>query len=309
MNESRSSHDGAAELFEIGAGRVLEIRPTSVTDAELICELYRPLSLEDRYRRFLSAFQPTLRWCRDWASVGERGGHGVLALVHDGEEQAVVAEAGYAIRRDGDGEMAVTVAPEWRGWLGSYLVDVLVRHAAQQGIDNLQADVLLENRPMLEILRHRGAVNLEHARSVVRLTIGTAGDLPSWPTGAEGRKVLVATSGGRWSGEDAAAAAGCVTAVCSGPKLRQRGGCPVLEGGRCPLADDADAIIVLLDPGDDQTKRLVELHREQRPGVPLLVVACPDEPGTISADCTAVSASADETVAQILSLIGSAASV
>lgn len=304
MNEPGPSEDEAVELIDIGADRMLEIRPTTVGDAELICELYRPMSLDDLHRRFFSAFHPELSWCRQWASIGERGGHGVIAIVHDGDQRIVVGEAGYAIRNDGDGELAVAVAPEWRGWLGSYLVDLLARDAAARGIRNLQADVLLENRPMLAILRHRGVVSLGHPDSAVRLTIGTAGHLPSWPPKAEGHKVLVAARGGRWSGEDAADEAGCVTAVCSGPKIRQHGGCPVLDGGRCPLADQADAIVVLLDPEDEQTQRLVELHHEQRPGVPIFVTRCTGEPGTIPADCIEIPASGDDAVAQIVSLIG-----
>jgi GNAT superfamily N-acetyltransferase len=307
MNQT-GPHDGeAAESIDIGADRILEIRPTTAADAELICELYRPLSLDDIHRRFFRAFKPQLKWCHEWASVGERGGHGVVAIVHDGEQHAVVGEAGYAMRSDGDGDLAVTVAPEWRGWLGSYLVAFLARHAASHGIDNLQADVLLENRPMLAVLRHRGAVNLGHSDGVVRLTIGTSGALPSWPPKAQGHKVLVAAPGGRWSGEDAAEDAGCVTAVCSGPRGRQRGGCPVLEGGRCPLADAADAIVVLLDPEDEQTERLVALHRGHRPGVPIFVTHALGESGSFPADCVEVSASGDDTVAGVLSMIGPAA--
>jgi len=303
------THPGVAEgrtpeLVDIGRNRMLEIRATTAADAELICELYRPLSLEDRRRRFFSAFQPDIRWCREWASVGERGGHGVIAIVHHADHDEVVGEAGYAMRADGDGDLAVTVAAAWRGWLGSYLIELLAQHATAHGIGNLQADVLLENRAMLAILRRRGSVDLEHADGLVRLTIGTAGYVPSWPPHAVGRKLLVATPGGRWSGEHAADRAGCVTAVCSGPGRRQRGGCPVLAGGHCPLADSADALVILLDPADGDTERLVALHRERRPGLPIFVSSRLAESGTVPADCIEVSTSPGETVDQILSLIG-----
>jgi hypothetical protein len=156
---------------------------------------------------------------------------------------------------------------------------------------------------MLAILRHRGAVDVEHSPGVVRLTIGTSGDLPSWPPAAEGHKVLVAARGGRWAGERAAEAAGFTTAMCSGPE--RPGGCPLLEGGRCPLADEAEAVVVLLDPADDRTKQLIELHRAQRPGVPILVVPSSEGPATVPEGCTEIATSADETVAHIMSVIGS----
>ncbi len=298
--------DETDESIDLGRDRTLEIRPTTIADAELICELYQPLSLEDRHRRFFSAFRPELPWCRDWASVSERGGYGVIAIVHHADRDEVAGEAGYALRSDGDGDLAVTVAPKWRGWLGSYLIDVLARHAASRAIGSLQADVLLENRPMLAILHRRGAVNLEHSRGAVHLTIGTAGYLPSWPPKAKGHKLLVAAPGGRWSGEDAASRAGCVTAVCSGPGRRQRGGCPVVDGGRCPLADSADAIVILLDPDDEQTQHLVALHRKNRPGVPIFVTRRLAESAAFPADCNEVSASGTDTVAHILSLLGPA---
>ncbi len=306
INQPPAHDDETVESIDIDAHRTLEIRPATAADAEQLRQFYEQQSMGDLRRRFFRVFMPHIEWCREWASVGERGGQCVLAIVHDGRQHTVVAEAGYAIRDDGDGDMAVLVGPQWRGWLGPYLVDVLARHAASQGIDNLQADVMLENRPMLAILRHRGAVNFGHSDGIVRLTIGTTGYLPSWPPKTKERRLLVATAGGRWSGEEAAQDAGVVTAVCSGPQQRRRGGCPVLKGGRCPLADGADAIVVLLDPDDEQTEQLVALHRQQRPGVPIFVTHELVESGTVPADCIEISAYGADSVTHVLSMIGSA---
>jgi len=304
MPQSGLAGSAAPELIDLGRDRTLEIRPTTAADGELIRQLYDPLSVEDRRRRFFNVFRPDLDWCRNWASVAERGGYGVIAIVHHADHDEVAGEAGYAIRKDGDGDLAVTVAPDWRGWLGSYLVELLAQQAAANGIANLQADVLLENRAMLTILQRRGSVNLEHSDGVVRLTIGTADYAPSWPPDAEGRKVLVATPGGRWSGEHAATNAGCVTAVCSGPARRERAGCPVLDGGRCPLADGADALVILLDPDDEDTERLIALHRRHRPEVPIFISSRLAETGTLPSECVEVSGSPSGTVDHILSMIG-----
>jgi len=296
------------EVIELAGGAQMEVRSTDVSDAELICGLYEALSVGDRHRRFFSAFKPHLEWCRHWASVGSRGGFGVIAIVRrDGEPDETAGEAGYAIRDDGDGDLAVTVAPNWRGWLGPYLLDVLVRQAAAVGLANLQAEVLLENAPMLSLLRRRDPVAMGHDAGIVRLSIGTAGPVPTWPPQERRPRVLIEAAGRRWLGEQAADAAGLATAMCAGPAGRGEHGCPVLDGGRCSLADDADAIIVLLDPDDERSAKLVRAHREQSPGTPVLVRHHSPGDRTDDADgsgCVEVESGAPDAVAQVLALIG-----
>jgi hypothetical protein len=271
------------EQFDVGDGRTLVIRPTTGDDAHQLEVLYRALDPDDQRRRFFTAWSPQETWCRSWASVAERGGFGVIAIVthHAGETaeetagetagETVAGEAGYAILSDGDGELGVTVADDWRGWLGAYLVDRIVEHAAANGIENLQADVLLENSPMRRILAHRGAVVFNHDGGTDHVAISTAGHVPSWPPGETRRRVLVEAIGGRWSGEGAASNADIAVAVCRGPSRRQRHGCPVLTGGRCPLADDAHAIVVLLDPDDEEVASIVDAHVAQNPSTPVFV--------------------------------------
>jgi len=303
----------------------MSIRTTVAEDAEQISALYGAMGAGDRHRRFFSAFRPHLEWCREWATVGERGGFGVIASVSPGvgrgsgglatesgaegrTDEVVVAEAGYAMRSDGDGDLAITVARGWRGWLGPYLLDVLVRHAAAAGVANLQADVLLENGPMLSLLRRRDPVALGHDDGMVHLSVGTGAPTASWPPDDDRPRVLVEVAGRRWAGERAAERAGLATVMCSGPAGRTHQGCPVLDGGRCPLADDADTIIVLLDPDDERTATLVDAHRRAVPGRPVLVRrSVRDDPGDADADgCTEVAGDGEAAVAQVLALIGSA---
>ncbi len=296
-----------SEVIELADGGRMVVRPTSIADGERICSLYETLSLGDRHRRFFGAFKPHLEWCQEWADISSRGGFGVIAFVHrDGQREEVAGEAGYAIRDDGDGDLAVTVAPNWRGWLGPYLLDVLVRHAGAVGLANLQAEVLLENGPMLSLLSRREPVALGHDSGVVRLSIGTGGRVPTWPPGERRPRVLVEVAGRRWAGEQLAEAAGLATAMCAGPAARGADGCPVLGGGRCSLADDADAIIVLLDPDDERSARLVRAHREQSPGTPILVrhrSPGRDEPSDPQG-CIDVEADGAAAVAQVLALVG-----
>lgn len=277
-----------SEQFPLGNDRTMWIRPTNAEDAGRLETLYASLPTEDKRLRFFTAFSPHPDWCRSWASVGERGGFGVIATVNDGNgDESVAGEAGYATRPDGDGDLAVTIAPEWRGWLGSYLLDRIVEYAAQDGVANLQADILVDNVPMRRLLEHRGAVAFEHPAGTTHLSIATTGHVPSWPADDDRRRVLVEVAGGRWAAEPRATEDGLIVAMCSGPSRRKRFGCPVLTGARCPLADGADAIVVLLDPEDESTEQLVAAHAEQHPATPVFVrpgIAAPATCETLSGD-------------------------
>lgn len=162
------------------------------------------------------------------------------------------------------------MAEPWRGWLGPYLLDILVQQAAAAGIQNLQAEVLVENRPMLRLLLHRGAVTREQSGGETRLSIATSGHVPTWPPNDRRRRLLVEVPGNRWSGARFIDGTELQLAVCSGPSHRP-GGCPELCDSTCPLVDGADAIAVLLDADDPVTSDLLMRHRERHPAVPVFV--------------------------------------
>jgi RimJ/RimL family protein N-acetyltransferase len=292
--------DEGHEVLDLDGGRSLLIRPTTADDAGQLDSLYLALEPADLRKRFFTACTPQGDWSRTWASVAERGGYGVIAIVRSdpaaGGDETVVGEAGYALRHDGDGDLAVTVHPDWRGWLGAYLVERLVAHASSTGIANLQADVLLENAAMRRVFEHRGAVAFEHEGETEHVSISTVGHVPSWPPGDRRRRVLVEAAGGRWQGEAAAGESDVAVAVCSGPSRRRRPGCPVLTGGRCPLADGADAIVVLLDPDDDTTPRVIDAHATMNPETPVFVRRADTTP----ADCRLLSGGFDHDLASIL---------
>lgn len=289
-----------SEQFPLGDDRMMRIRPMMIDDAHRLESLYGGLTPEDRRMRFFTAWVPQLEWCRTWASVGERGGFSVIATVDDRDGgESVAGEAGYALRSDGDGDLAVTIAREWHGWLGAYLLDRIVEYAAADGVENLQADILIDNAPMRRILEHRGAVAFEYPVGTEHLSIGTASFVPSWPPGDDRRRVLVEVAGGRWAGQAQATEDGLAVAMCSGPARRKRHGCPVLSGGRCPLADGADAIVVLLDPDVESTTRLVAAHAERYPTTPVFV-----RPGTSApATCEILSGTTGADLERILDSI------
>jgi hypothetical protein len=253
-------------------------------DVDEVAALYEHLSVDDRYRRFFSATRPTRRGTQRWVDRCTTDGTGVVAVISGGEPtgqqtgELLVAEAGFVPLDDGDAEFAITVAAEWRGWLGPVLLDLLAALAAERGIPNLEAEILVDNRPMLGMAHHRGEASLGSSDySVLRVIISTTGTTPGWPPRGDAARVLVEAAGHRWSRTSALDASGYEVVTCGGPAHRGTAGCPVLEGDRCPLVDGADAVVVALRPDDPRTEELIAAHRRLRPEL-RIVVQPPTDP-------------------------------
>jgi hypothetical protein len=166
--------DGVVDTVSLPDGRTLTVRAVRESDADGLEALLEALSDEDRHYRFFNLYHPARKFVEQMTRAEEEGGYRLVAVV-SGPQESLVAEAGYAILPDGDGEFALTVAPGWRGWLGPYLLDALVAAAAARGVPNLQADILLENVRMLALVAIRGYVTLDRSEfSEVRLAIGAA---------------------------------------------------------------------------------------------------------------------------------------
>jgi ribosomal protein S18 acetylase RimI-like enzyme len=250
-------------------GDTMVVRPAAEADVPGLARLYGELSPDDLRRRFFSVYHPSTEFLTRVAR-GDDGRIGLVAVVPDGR---IVAEADYAPLVDGDAEFAIVVAPDWRGWLGPYLLDALVDEAAERGVPNLQAEILVENRPMLALVRARGYAMLDGTDySVVRVTIGTSSDTPTWPRGPGARerpRVLVESPGGRWRHEQAARDAGFDVVVCPGPARGTKPHCPILAGEPCPLAGGADAVVYALRADDQRAREVRTGLGELHPGIPV----------------------------------------
>ncbi len=271
---SRDAGAPGSRSVALEEGKTLVVRPATADDADALAALYEHLDDSDRYLRFFSHYRPPRSFFDQLATLADRGGYELVAVVRDASEKeaGLVAEAGYAPSNEGgDPELAITVAEGWRGWLGPFLLDALVEVAAARGVHNLRAEILLTNGPMLALVRARGYVTLDHAGwSSVSVRIGTEGCTPTWHDGATGQRVLVEASGGRWTGEDQARAAGLHVLVCPGPGAYPSH-CPALEGRACPLAAGADGIIVVPRPDDPRWTALLDAHARLHPTVPVVI--------------------------------------
>jgi GNAT superfamily N-acetyltransferase len=129
-------------------GTTVSIRHTAATDEIDLRAFLGGLCLEARRLRFFSA-GVDLDTAARWAAVGAKDRLGLVA--HD-RAGALVAHAVF-IRLDAErAEVAVEVADRVHGnGLGTLLIERLAAIAEAQGISRFVAEVLPENRAMLEV--------------------------------------------------------------------------------------------------------------------------------------------------------------
>jgi len=142
-------------------GRALTVRAITHADVEGLDTLFGRLCEEDQYHRFFHPYYPNQKFLEQMTRAEDEGGYRLVAVA-SGSPDSLVAEAGFVILPDGDGEFTLTVASGWQGWrLGSHLLDILVAAAAARGVPNLQADIMLGNTRMLALLSRRGYLTLD----------------------------------------------------------------------------------------------------------------------------------------------------
>ena len=242
---------------------MIELRPSRPADRDALVALYESLSAVDCRRRFFSPGPPPPSWLDRWLTIAERGGFGFVAV---DERSSIVGDVGCFALDNGNVELAVTVSPRRRGeHLGARLFDAALAEAAGRGIQNVEAEMLLENQPMFGLVRSRPYAVLFYGegriRAVVRAGEGEA--QPTWPRCDDRPRLLVEVAGGRWSAFDAAADAGWQVAACPGPSESR----PCV--GSCPLLEGADAVVCSLVEGDPLAEAVRRAHAERMTGPPV----------------------------------------
>jgi RimJ/RimL family protein N-acetyltransferase len=276
-----STSGGTVREIELPRGRRLIVRHVRPDDVDRLRELFGSLSDPDRNRRFFTCYRPSDRFLDHLVDIDARGGICLVAAPDgDDDEGQIVAEATCEPLPNGNGELGITVARAWRSWLGPFLLDVLAEEAADRGFPDLEADVLLENRAMLRLLRARGAVVVTREPTIVRMMVGTAGP-PTWAGPHDHLRIVMEVPGGWWS--PPRPGDGPVEVVtCAGPPSGQERRCPALRGEPCPLVAGADAVVFALRPEDEAARELLVAHARLHPDTPVCAV-WPQEAGELPA--------------------------
>ncbi|HEY3215940.1 MAG TPA: GNAT family N-acetyltransferase [Candidatus Eisenbacteria bacterium] len=166
------------------------LRPIRPEDKGRLMEGFERLSPESRYQRFMAAVAGLSEsQLRRFTEIDYADHMAWIALDPSTPDQPAVGVARY-IRLPGQpavAEVAVTVLDDYQGrGLGTLLLGLVSRSAAQQGIATFRAYALETNSAMIRILRDLGAAVRREDTGVLRLDVPVprdVGSLPDSPTG------------------------------------------------------------------------------------------------------------------------------
>lgn len=161
--------------FVTRSGEDLFVRPIKITDEELLRDMFYDLSERSVYMRF---FAPVKTMPHEKAQVlvnlDYREEMAFAALAGEEPNQKMVGLAQYQLNSSTNlAEAAILVLDDWHDeGLGTFLYSYLVRVARQRGVEGITAEILHENRTMLDIMQKAGyKMNIRHDEGVYLIEI------------------------------------------------------------------------------------------------------------------------------------------
>ncbi|TXK41067.1 GNAT family N-acetyltransferase [Nonomuraea sp. C10] len=134
-------------------GGIAHLRRLRPGDREALHELVDRSSERSAYLRFFTGGRATAHAYMDRVTGPEWAGHALVATVRD----RLVAVAEYIPAGDGSADLAILLDDAVHGnGLGTLMLEHLAVNAAANGVRTLVADVLAENRQMINVLRDLG---------------------------------------------------------------------------------------------------------------------------------------------------------
>jgi RimJ/RimL family protein N-acetyltransferase len=179
-----------ARLYRLRDGATVLLRPIRPEDKGRLMDGFQRLSPESRYQRFMAAVAGLSEsQLRRFTEIDYADHMAWIAVDPSTPDEPAVGVARY-IRLPGQptvAEVAVTVLDDYQGrGLGSLLLGLVSRSAAEHGIATFRAYALETNSAMIRILRDLGAAVQREDTGVLRLDVPLprdVGSLPESPTG------------------------------------------------------------------------------------------------------------------------------
>ena len=147
-------------VLALPRGGRIRIRPIVPEDRDLLMWGFDQMSEESRYRRFMGLKKLSDKDLDYLTTVDYVNHFAWVAFAHDEPHEPGVGVARYVRSKTDpeEAEAAVTVLDDWhhRG-IGTLLLEALAAVALENGIRRFTGFVLVDNRPMLELLKGLGA--------------------------------------------------------------------------------------------------------------------------------------------------------
>ncbi|MBO0723030.1 MAG: GNAT family N-acetyltransferase [Blastocatellia bacterium] len=172
MNESIY---GREARFSLRDGSPVLLRPIISADKAQLVHAFARLSLQSRYQRFFSPLRelsPSLVAYLTEIDYVDHFAYGAFANIQG--EPALIGVARYirSAEQPQSAEVAIAVIDEYhRRGLGQQLLVALAHAALENGITRFHGNALLENRPLLQLLRKADARISPDGYGVIRFVV------------------------------------------------------------------------------------------------------------------------------------------
>ena len=140
-------------------GTLVSFRPMRPTDEPRMWDFFHSLSKQTRHYRFMSdRTQMPRRQIQDSVFVDDREEMAIVGTIPEACGEEIIAVGGYYLNAGTNrAEVAFIVRDRWQNrGIGTFLLKYLATVARGQGIAGFTAEVLVDNRAMLAVLRKSG---------------------------------------------------------------------------------------------------------------------------------------------------------
>jgi acyl-CoA hydrolase/GNAT superfamily N-acetyltransferase len=148
--------------FVLDDGTLINIRPMHPTDEKRVRGLFQSLSEQTKYYRFMSHItRVPQRQIQNFVYIDYRSEMALVGTIPESHGEDIIAIGRYYIvPQTNRAEVAFVVRDDWQNrGIGTFLYKLLSMIARQNGIEGFNAEVLVENKPMLAVL-HKGDCKL-----------------------------------------------------------------------------------------------------------------------------------------------------
>jgi RimJ/RimL family protein N-acetyltransferase len=145
-------------------GQQILIRSIRPEDRDELAAGMARLSPESRYRRFLTPTTGLSSAALDYLTEVDHHDHEALVAVEPATGHGIGVARFVRSTEDSErAEVAVAVADDWhnRG-VATALLDRLTQRARDEGVRRFSAEILAENKPMLDLIDELGEVTTRH---------------------------------------------------------------------------------------------------------------------------------------------------